>query len=322
MSVKAPAEKNFRRAKVKPVARSGAARGRLSVARALRDRACRRARRSMPATARSTWCCTRRRCRCGGSSCTATCGCRRGEVQALVDGLRGHEHPHRRPGGVPARGCWSRRGSPTSRCGACCRRPSKCSSRERRPIGLCRLGGSCTCVDRERHAHRRVRAAVRASSTCRSSTAWSRRAGRGEPAIDERARRAGRAGDRRAGAAQATCRSACRRSTSRDVARRGRAARRRPGAAAPRRGAVRSSGCSRTSSSRRRCASACRRSTTWTCGSTSGCTCGRRRRRPRLQRCQPADRRRTEGETLWHARNGTWSGSTSARRRSPPSSAR
>ena len=38
-----------------------------------------------------------------------------------------------------------------------------------------------------------------------------------------------------------------------------------------------SSACSRTSTSRRRCARACRTSTTWICGSTSACTCARRR---------------------------------------------
>ena len=183
-----------------------------------------------------------------------------GEVQALVDGLRGTsiltaDLPRYR------RGCWSRRGSPTSRCGGCCRRRSKCSSPSDGRWGCAGSAATLYLID----PHGTVidefgpqyaefdlpiidglvrRAVARASR--RSTSARAELAAR---VIDALARaegpRAARVADRRA-----------------RRARRGRAARRTTRRCCTSARIDFSSGCSRTSISRRRCASACRTSTT------------------------------------------------------------
>ena len=75
MSVKAPTEKNFRRARVKPAKREGRARLDL-VARRVAPSCAAAAGASTPATAPSISSSAPRRCRCSGSPCTATSGCR------------------------------------------------------------------------------------------------------------------------------------------------------------------------------------------------------------------------------------------------------
>ena len=136
-----------------------------------------------------------------------------GEVQALVDGLRGHEHPDRRSRRATGGGCSSRRGSPTSRCGACCRRRSKCSSPSARRWGCAGSAAQLYLIDRARHGDRRVRPAVRGVRPADHRRPRARAVVGRSRRIDERARRAGRAGHRGARAAARISRSACRRST-------------------------------------------------------------------------------------------------------------
>ena len=76
MSVKAPAEKNFRRAKVEAGQAQAAATRACRRGASRAGRRCARRSSSTPATARRSGRAARRRCRCGTSSCTATCGCR------------------------------------------------------------------------------------------------------------------------------------------------------------------------------------------------------------------------------------------------------
>ena len=96
-----------------------------------------------------------------------------------------------------------------------------------------------------------------------------------------------------------------------------------------------SSACSRTSTWRRHCASACPASNTSICDSASGSTSGRPPPRARSRtgasdggegvsenaQCGPDGLRETGGSS-WHVRNDTWWAWTSAHRRSPPSLAR
>ena len=83
-------------------------------------------------------------------------------------------------------------------------------------------------------------------------------------------------------------------------------------------------GCNRIWMWHRRSVSACRTSTTSISGSTIGSTCDRWPRRTRSRESVRSKLRLivVEGGPWWDVRNDTWSGSMSARRRSPRSSAR
>ena len=193
--------------------------------------------------------------------------------------------------------------------------------RERRPMGIGRLGTRAVSDRRARRDHRRVRPDLR-----RARPADHRRAGRRRRAtacapVDERraALAARLIGDARRGPAAGQ--AACRRSTSAtphdavvmldgDTVH-----------AAARRRASSWRGCRTTSTSRRRCASGWRRSTTSTCGSTSGCTCDRPAT-TRGRRRSGSEPGRGREDSRGTTANGTWSGSTSARRRCAPSSAK
>ena len=170
----------------------------------------------------------------------------------------------------------------------------------------------CTSIDQQRRDHRRVRSQLRGVRPADHRRPAPRRRAQAARSIDDaRAALAARAARVAAAAARSGAR-ACRRSTSRDVARRRRDSQGRHGAGPRRRRRSSSSACSRTSISRRRCASGCRASTTWICGSTSACTS-----RPHVAGRRNGSIGGSAGgqEDQWHEESGIWSGSTSARRR-------
>ena len=249
--------------------RSGGGRGRLPwrARQRLRRRCARALQRPI---APSTWCCTPRRCRCSRIAVHGNVRLSTGEVQALVDGLRGTsiltadllQYRARLMESPWVADVALRRVLPST---------VEVFVSERRPIGLCRLGSAALPRRPQRHGDRRVRPAVRASSTCRSSTARSRAPSAGEPAIDERrSALAARvidalAADKDLAAAaladrrveRRTTRSCCSTTTRRCCT----SARR----SSP-------SGCRLHRARAGAAADACRTSTTWTCGSTIAST--------------------------------------------------
>ena len=125
----------------------------------------------------------RRRCRCGGSPCTATCGCRPARCRRWSTACAA------RTSSRPDLAAYRRRllESPWV-ADVALRRvlPSTVEVfvSERRPIGLCRLGSQLYLVDRAGHGDRRVRPAVRRVRPADHRRPGARAAG-------------GRAGDRR-----------------------------------------------------------------------------------------------------------------------------
>ena len=240
-----------------------------------------------PAAARG-W--RRRRCarramqRQIASSSAATRGCRLAKSKRSLDGIARREHPPRRLRRVPPRGCWTRRGSPTSRCRARAAVDGRAARRRARADGDRAARPAALPRRRDRRHHRRVRSAVprvrpadrRRPRRAAAPTASGRRSGAGRSwsgaFLD--------ALDARAGPAPARCRrstsrprttSWCCSTTTRRWLHLGDSA-------------VRRAARQRTSSWRRRCRSSSRRSTTWICGSTNACTCGRKRRHERRPR--------------------------------------
>ena len=197
-----------------------------------------------------------------------------GEVQAIVDGLRGSNILTADLPGYRRRLMESpwvadvalRRVLPST---------VEVFVSERRPMGLCRLGSTLYLVDP--HGTLIDEFGPQYAEFDLPIIDGLVAAAEQRPAVDRRgARRAGGARDRGARRSGRTSRSGSRRSTS--------ATRTTPSSCCrtTRRCCTSartssSSGCSRTWTWRRRCARACRTSTTWTCGSTSACTCGRRR---------------------------------------------
>ena len=235
MKVKAPAEKNFKRAKVQARTREAVA-----LARRLEGRAARRGARcssAMRATEPSNWSSAPRRSRSGGSSSPATCGCPARKCEALAHGLYGRSILT-----ADLDACRRHLLESPWVADAALRRvlPSTIEVRvvERQPIGHQPAGKPAVSDRSVGHGDRRVRSAVP-----RVRSADHRRA---RPVAEE-----GQAGDRRASAP--SWRRACIDSVSHAQAiattaladrrlrpaRRRRAARRRLGAAASRRGAVR-----------------------------------------------------------------------------------
>ena len=198
-----------------------------------------------------------------------------GEVRAIVDGLRGVEHPDGRSAALsppPARVAVGRRRGAAARAavdGRSVRLGAHADgivpARQRRCISSIRTG---TLIDEFGPQYAEfdlpiidglVRRAVGAASrpSTRRGPSWRR-------ASSTRSRRGriSRSASRRSTCTTRTTRSSCSTATRRCCT------------------SARSSfwsACRRTWTSRRRCASACPTSTTWICGSTSACTCGRRR---------------------------------------------
>ena len=141
--------------------------------------------RSTAAGAARRSCSARRRCRCRASRCAATSGCRPARCWRIVDGLRGRniltvdldEWRARLLASPWVEDATLRRMLPGR---------DRVEIRERRPIGIGRVAGVALPGRRQRRRHRRVRTELRASSTCRSSTAWRRRPPTAHGAIDER----------------------------------------------------------------------------------------------------------------------------------------
>ena len=135
---------------------------------------------------------------------------------ALLDGLTRPEHAGGRPRALARAAAGLRRGWPTRRSAARCPARSWSSiararadghrARRRRPVSR----------RRGRRGHRRVRAAVRGLSTCRSSTACSVTPASAPPEVDRARGQLVVAADGRRSARGPTWRGWCRRSTSAD----------------------------------------------------------------------------------------------------------
>ena len=271
MSVKAPSEKNFRRARVKPAKRKG---GRAWISwRGVRAVVCGvlvvyAGYRAVDLVASASTLQVRRIAVRGNVRLSA------GEVQALVDGLRGTNiltadlaaYRRRLLDSPWVADVALRRVLPST---------VEVFVSERRPIGLCRLGNQLYLVDRQgmvidefgpKYAEFDlpiIDGLVRAPSA-------------GEPALDpRRAELAARVIDavaERTDLAQRLSQIDVAISTTPSCCSKG-----MPPSSTSGRSAS-SSGCSRTSSWRPPCGSGCRTSTTSICGSTRACTCGRWRR--------------------------------------------
>ena len=176
--VAAPADRRFRRAHVKPGAHAGGAGAGCvtPLRRYAADRASLRSYRRLPGVAQSR----RRRTSCASiaSSSAATSGCRRARCWPCSSGLRGREPRLDRSGSLapaPAGVALGARRRAAALAAVDGRgRRSRSGSRSASAAS----NGDLYLVDERGVDHRRVRAAVRRISTCRSSTASSPRARR------------------------------------------------------------------------------------------------------------------------------------------------